>query len=93
MLSEAKLLKHYWGKALYTEVHVLNLTHIISLNSEVPDKIWFEKSVKYDHLRVFGCKAFMHIIKEERSRLDAKSKQCIFIAMGKMSLVTGCMIL
>ena len=74
MLSEAKLPNHYWGEALYTVVHVLNLTPTVALNSEVPDKIWFGKNVKYDHLRVFGCKAFMHIPKDERSKLDAKSK-------------------
>ena len=37
------------------------------------------KNVKYDHLRVFVCKDFVHISKDERSKLDAKSKQCIFI--------------
>ena len=79
MLSEAKLPKHFWGKALYTAVHVINLSPFIALNSEAPNKIWFGKNVKYDHLRVFGCKAFMHVPKDERSKLDAKSRQCIFI--------------
>ena len=74
MLSEAKLPNHYWGKALYTKLHVLNLTPTVVLNSEVPDKIWFGKNVKYDHLRIFGCKDFVHIPKDERSKLDAKLK-------------------
>ncbi|CAJ2645756.1 unnamed protein product [Trifolium pratense] len=83
MLSEAKLPQHYWGEALYTAVHVINLTPNVVLNSEVPDKIWFGKTVKYDHLRVFGSKAFVHVPKDERSKLDAKSKQCIFISYGQ----------
>ncbi|KAL6327081.1 hypothetical protein AAG906_013828 [Vitis piasezkii] len=29
-----------------------------------------------DHLRVFGCKAFVHILKDERSKLDAKTRPC-----------------
>lgn len=33
----------------------------------------------YDHLRVFGCRAFAHIPKDERSKLDDKSKQYIFL--------------
>ena len=45
----------------------------------MPNKIWFGKNVKYDHLRVFGYKAFVHVPKDERSKLDAKSRQCIFI--------------
>lgn len=61
MLSETKFPNHYWGETLYTVMHVLNLTPTIALNSEVPDKIWFGKNVKYDHLRFFGCKVFIHI--------------------------------
>ncbi|RDY13920.1 hypothetical protein CR513_01100, partial [Mucuna pruriens] len=36
--------------------------------------IWFGKDVKYDHLRVFGCKAFVHVPKDERSKLDMKTR-------------------
>jgi len=79
MLSETKLPKHFWGEALYTTMHFINLSPVVALNSEVPNKIWFGNNVKYDHLRVFGCKAFVHVLKDERSKLDAKSKQCIFI--------------
>ena len=50
MLSEAKLPKHFWGEALYTTVHVINLSPVVVLNSEMSNKIWFGKNVKYDHL-------------------------------------------
>nr|KYP48956.1 Retrovirus-related Pol polyprotein from transposon TNT 1-94 [Cajanus cajan] len=83
MLSDAKLPKHFWGEALYTAVHVINLTPTVILNSEVPDKIWFGKNASYDHLRVFGCKAFVHIPRDERSKLDTKTRQCIFIGYGE----------
>ncbi|RDY10072.1 hypothetical protein CR513_05468, partial [Mucuna pruriens] len=53
-----------------------------ALNTKVPDKIWFGKDVKYDHLRVFGCKAFVHVPNDERSKLDMKTRQCIFIGYG-----------
>jgi len=74
MLSKAKLPKHFWGEAMYMAVHVINLSPVVALNSEVLNKIWFGKNVKYDHLRVFGCKAFVHVPKDERSKLDAKSR-------------------
>ncbi|RDX88079.1 hypothetical protein CR513_30373, partial [Mucuna pruriens] len=79
MLSEARLPKHFWGEALYTIMHVINLSPVVSLNTEVPNKIWFDKDVKYDHLRVFSCKAFVYVPKDERSKLDRKTRQCIFI--------------
>ncbi|RDX85562.1 hypothetical protein CR513_33229, partial [Mucuna pruriens] len=33
-----------------------SLGRAVALYTEVPNKIWFGKDVKYDHLRVFGCK-------------------------------------
>jgi len=83
MLSYAKLPKHFFGEALYTAMHIINLTHIVILDSEVPNKIWFDKNVSYDHLHVFGCKAFVHIPNDERSKLGGKTRQCIFIGYGE----------
>ena len=31
---------------------------------------------------MFGYRAFVHIPRDERSKLDGKSKQCIFIGYG-----------
>jgi len=42
--------------------------------------MWKGKDVSYSHLRVFSYKAFVHIPKDERSKLDGKSKQCIFLS-------------
>lgn len=72
MLFEVQLPNYYSGEALCKMVHVLNLTLTIALNSEVSYKIWLGSNVKYDRLRVFGCKASMHISKDERSKFDAK---------------------
>ena len=53
------------------------------MNGEGQYKIWFSKNVSYDCLRVFGCKAYVHVPKDERSKLDAKTRQCIFIGYGQ----------
>jgi len=83
MLNEAKLPKRFWGEALITAIHVINLNPAVALDGNVPDNVWFGKNVSYDHLRVFGCKAFVHVPKDERSKLDMKTKQCIFIGYGQ----------
>ncbi|CAH1444283.1 unnamed protein product [Lactuca virosa] len=46
-------------------------------------KVWSRKDVSYRHLRVFRCKAFVHIPKDERSKLDVKTKPCIFLGYGQ----------
>ena len=37
---------------------------------------------KVDHLRIFGCQAFVHVPKDERKKLDSKSKKCILMGYG-----------
>ena len=79
MLSHAKLPKSFWGEAMRTAVDLINLSPSVPLNGDVPEKVWRGKDVSYSHLRVFRCRAFVHIPRDERSKLDGKSKQCIFM--------------
>ncbi|KAJ4721959.1 Retrovirus-related Pol polyprotein from transposon TNT 1-94 [Melia azedarach] len=83
LISQAGLSKSFWGEALSTAAHVINLSPSIPLQLEVPERIWSGKEVCYDYLRVFGCRAFVHIPKDERSKLDVKTKQCIFLGYGQ----------
>ncbi|PKI75267.1 hypothetical protein CRG98_004307 [Punica granatum] len=82
MLSQAKLFKSFWGEAMRTAVDLINLTPSVALDGDVPQQVWTSKKVSYKHLRVFGCKASIHIPRDERSKLDAKVKQCIFLGFA-----------
>ena len=64
---------------LLTAAHVINLSPAVALQSDVPNSVWYGKDVSYDHLRLFCCKTFVDVPKDERSKLDAKTRQCIFI--------------
>ncbi|KAI4357804.1 hypothetical protein L6164_001728 [Bauhinia variegata] len=82
MLSHAKLPKAFWGEAMRTAVDLINLSPSIPLSGDIPERVWKGKDVSYKHLRVFGCRAFVHIPRDERFKLDGKSKQCIFLSYG-----------
>ncbi|GKA87395.1 putative RNA-directed DNA polymerase [Tanacetum coccineum] len=86
LLSHAGLPASFWGEALNTAVHVINLTPCVPLRFDVPDRVWSGKDVSYHHLRVFGCKASVHIPKDERSKLDVKNKPCVFLGYGQDEL-------
>ena len=73
LLSQAKLLRSFWGEAMSTTVDVINLSHCYPLNGDVPERVWIDKDVSYEHLRMFGYQAFVHIPKDERSKLDSKA--------------------
>ena len=36
------------------------------------------------HLRVFGCTAFIHVPKDERGKLDSKTRKCILLGYGSL---------
>ena len=82
LLSHSKLPRSFWGEVMRTAVDLINLSPSVSMNGDVQEKFWTGKEVSYDHLRVFGCKAFVHIPKDERSKLDPKAKQCTFLGYG-----------
>ena len=48
----------------------------------MPQRVWTGKDVPYSHFKVFGCKAFIHVPKGKRSKLDDKATLCIFIKYG-----------
>ena len=82
MLSHSKLPKSFWGEAMRTSIDLINLSPSVPLKGDVPERVWTGKNVSYDNLRVFGCKAFVHIPKDERSKLNVKAKPCIFLGYG-----------
>ncbi|GJV58461.1 putative RNA-directed DNA polymerase [Tanacetum coccineum] len=83
LLSHAGLPASFLGEALNTVVHVINLTPCVPWRFDVPDRVWSGKDVSYRYLRVFGCKASVHIPKDERSKLDVKGKPCVFLMYGQ----------
>ena len=75
--------KSFWGEAIVTACYYLiNRSPLVPLDFDIPERLWTGKDVSYSHLKVFGCKAFVHVPKEQRSKLDSKSTQCIFVGYG-----------
>ena len=83
VLSEAKLPNSFWAEALDTVSYVINLSPVVALDGDVPNIVCFDKDVSYDNLKVFRCKVCVHVPKDERSKMDVKTKQCIFIGYGQ----------
>ncbi|KAL6343711.1 hypothetical protein AAG906_025076 [Vitis piasezkii] len=79
MFSHAKLPKSFWGEAMWTTVDLINLSPSYPLEGDIPKRVWTGKFVFFEHLRVFGCKTFFHVPRDERFKLDSKTKQCIFL--------------
>jgi hypothetical protein len=74
MLSHAKLPKSSWGEAMRRTIDLINLYPSIHLDCGIPQRVWTGKEVSFEHLKVFGWMAFVHVPRDERSKLDSKAK-------------------
>ena len=62
-----------------TVVYLKNRSPTTSLGHKTPFESLYGYKPKIGHLRVFGSKAFSHVPKDDRRKLDAKSIKCMFI--------------
>ena len=49
------------------------------LDDKNPHEVWSAKKPSLQYLRVFSCDAYVHLPKENRSKMDKKPEKCIFI--------------
>ena len=82
MLKMAKLPKPFWGEAVQTTCYLINRSPSVPLGFDIPERVWSGHDISYSHLKVFGCKAFAHVNKEHRQKLDDKAIPCIFVGYG-----------
>ena len=71
--------KHLWPFATSTATILSNILPSSAIDNAIPQELWTGSPVSYDHLRVFGCRALVHIPDGHRRKLDDKTKDCIFI--------------
>lgn len=78
LLEEANLSSKFWAEAVNTAVYLKNRSPTKAVKV-TPLEAWSVEKPNLNMLKVFGCKAFMHIPKAKRTKLDAKSKEFIFV--------------
>jgi len=79
MLQGKQILNGFWAKAVNTAVYLKNISPTKKLEFQTPFEVFNGYKPQVKHLRIFGCKAFSHIPKDDRRKLDAKSLECVFV--------------
>lgn len=82
ILSTASLGQEFWVEAINIAAYLIDKSPTTTLTEKIPKKVWTGKPINYSHLVVFGCNAYAHVLKEQRSKLDTKSKEYIFLGYG-----------
>ena len=79
LLSDSRLPHKFWAEPLSTTAYLINRSPTKSLSNQTPFEAWYGKKPNVKHLRAFGCSAYIHVPKDERKKLDPKSKKCVFL--------------
>jgi len=82
MRLHAGLPLQFWEDPVGTIVYLINRAPSSSLDGGILEEAWTSKKVNFSFLKTFGCEAFIRINKENRTKLEEKSKKCTFIGYG-----------
>lgn len=83
MLIDANLPVELWAEAVYTANYLKNLSPTKVVPNMTPEEAWSGNKPDLSHLKIFGCKALVHVPQALRKKWDAKSEEKIFVGYSE----------
>jgi hypothetical protein len=87
MLSGVELGKEFWVEAVSIACYLVNRSPSSALGDKTPQEVWTGKEPSFTHLKVFGYNAYVHIPKENMSKLDKKVENVYLLDIKMVSKV------
>ena len=84
MLLDSGLHQKFWAEAISTAAYLRNRSPTSAVEGVTPHEAWYGRKPRVEHLRVFGCTAYVHVPKDERGKLDSKTKKCTLLGYGSV---------
>lgn len=85
VLNERQVPKVFWPEAVKWCVHVQNRSPTSAIENLTPEEAWSNVKPTVEYFRVFGCVAHVHIPDQRRTKLEDKSKMCVFFGISDES--------
>lgn len=76
---QATLPLPFWSDCILTAVHLINRILKPLLQNKSPYELFFNKLPDYDHLKTFGCLAYVSTYSHTRNKFSPRSTQCNFL--------------
>ena len=64
-LKESGLPRRFWAECLAALVYVWNQCPTSAVLNATPYELWYRVKPTIDHLRVWGCVAYVHVQKDK----------------------------
>ncbi|KAH9751081.1 hypothetical protein KPL71_014143 [Citrus sinensis] len=78
ILRTAGLPNSFWAKAAKIACYIVNRSPSTAIGLKTAMKMWTGKPTDYSYLHAFGCPVYVMYNAQERTKLDPKSRRCIF---------------
>ena len=79
MLKTVGLPNSFWVEAAKTACYIVNRSPSTAIGLKTAMEMWTGKPADYSYLHVFGCLVYVMYNAQERTKLDAKFRRCIFL--------------
>ena len=76
--------KQFWGDSILTTYYLINHMSTRVFNYQTPLKTFLQlyaqtQSINQLSLKVFGCKALVHVLDPNQTKLDPRALACVFL--------------
>ena len=75
MLSNANLGQELREEAVSTSFYLINRLPSMEIDCKIMEEVWTGHSYDYSNLKIFGCEAYALTHKNQRSKIDPRSKK------------------
>ena len=83
MRLNAGLPKVFWAETINTASFIINRSPSSAIDFKIPEEVWSGRPIDYSSLKLFGCPTYVHMQSGEHSKLDSKSRKCVFLGFEK----------
>ncbi len=90
MIFAQRLGFEFWGETVNMALYIKHQCPTKAIDSKTLQEAWSGRKLNVSHLRVFGCKAFAHVLNEKRTKLKSKSMPCVFLGYHEGILLGMC---
>ena len=83
-LQDASLPNMYWSFGVNYATYVINWTPTCTLKEPItPFEAYTGNKLSVTHLRIFGCKGYVHVLHEKHQKLDKKTLECTYLGYSE----------
>ena len=79
MIHDQDLPMHLWAEATRTTIYVQKRLSHSALGFKTPEDMYIGKKPKVTHLKIFGFQMYVHILKENTTKLDPSGNKGILV--------------